>query len=403
MKKALLSAFYCEPGKGSEEGNGWNWAIGLVNEGFEVHCLTRDVNSKSIQTEVLPDNLHFHYIFMPFGTESLFYLNEASIYLYYMIWQWMAYKKGKYLHKTIAFDVAHHVTWGSLQMGSFLYKLNIPLIFGPAGGGQVAPENFKKYFSGYWASEIKRSSVSKYLIKYNPACRKMVKSASVVLASNTDTLDMAKAIGSKHCHLSFDTALPVSFFPDVFREKIPADGKLRLLWVGRFMPRKGILLEIEVMNLLKSYKGITLTIVGYGEMEEDIKTKIIEYGLEETVQMTGKVPFDTVRSYYDSHDVFFFTSLRDSCPAQLMEAMAFGMPVITVNLHGQALLVNDETGIRCTVISPELTITELRDAVLQLYNNPAKVTEMSNQAVKFARKQTWPERINNIVKQYYPH
>src|SRR4051812_8100843 len=117
MKKIVLSAFACEPGKGSEEGNGWNWASGLANEGYEVHCLTRSVNREGIEAFPPPANLYFHYIIMPIGSERLFHMGPF-IYLYYMTWQFLAYKKAKRLHKTHSFEVAHHVSWGSLQMGS---------------------------------------------------------------------------------------------------------------------------------------------------------------------------------------------------------------------------------------------------------------------------------------------
>jgi len=160
---------------------------------------------------------------------------------------------------------------------------------------------------------------------------------------------------------------------------------------------------LDVMNRLKSYHQIKLTVVGYGEMQEIIEQRISDYGLTDTVHLTGKVPHQEVRTYYASHDVFFFTSLRDSNGVQLMEAMAFGMPIVTLNLHGQAVLVNDDTGIRCTIASPEDAINELKEALLNLYNDPAKVTRMSEAAIKFARTQTWAEKITGIVKDYYPH
>jgi glycosyltransferase involved in cell wall biosynthesis len=402
MKKILLSAFACEPGKGSEQGNGWNWAIGLVAKGYEVHCLTRTVNQPAIETVPKIKNLHFHYVTMPLGTEALYLMTQASIYLHYMLWQYLAYRRGLSLQRKIDFLVVHHVTWGSLQMGSFLYKLKAPFIFGPAGGGQSAPEHFKQYFMNHWEIEKKREKVSELLIKYNPACKKMLRKAYLVLASNPDTLNLAARIGAKNCKFSLDAALPDGFFPQEVQIKSPGEGHLKLLWVGRFMPRKGVLLILDVMQKLKAMPQITLTIVGHGEMESDIKAKIIEYDLQNTVTMTGKVPYEEVRNYYESHDLFFFTSLRDSCPAQVIEAMAFGMPVVTLDLHGQAILVNDKNGVKCKAEDPGMTILMLKETIVNLYNNPWKIREMSVEAYKFAKKQTWTEKIGNIVDEYYP-
>ncbi len=213
MKKIILSAFACQPGKGSEEGGGWNWSAGLAKQGYEVHCLTWDLNKTFIETAPPLANLHFHYISMPDITKKMYYAPGSSVYGVYLLWQFLAYRKAKRLHKILKFDIAHHVSWGNLQMGSLLYKLDIPFIFGPSGGGQKAPEAFKEYFRDNWAVEVKREKVSDLLLKYNPACKNMLKRAHAVLVSNRDTQKVAMDAGAKNCYFSFDAALPESYFP----------------------------------------------------------------------------------------------------------------------------------------------------------------------------------------------
>lgn len=402
MYKVLLSAFACDPTKGSEPGYGWNWAVGLANKGLEVHCLTRGIAKAEIESREKPANLHFYYVVLPFGLEGLYKKSTAGMYTYYILWQWFAWRKAKSINRKNKLNVAHHVTWGSSQMGSFMYKLGVPFIFGPAGGGQEAPAAFSKYFLQYWADEEKRSRISKILLRYNPACKTMFRKAHTVIVSNPETMQMVKSAGAKNVQVSLDASLPESFYPPQTIIKNPQNGTLNLLWTGRFLPRKGILLLLDVMQKLKSYKQITLTVVGDGEMREPLLKTLHEYKLQDTVFWKGKVPFDEIMRYYESHDVFFFTSLRDSCPPQCIEAMAYGMPVVTLNLHGQGFIVNDETGIRCNADSPEIAIQELKEAILKLADDPALVTEMSIAASAFATKQKWTEKINTIVEQYYP-
>ncbi len=401
QKKVLLSIFACQPNKGSEAGNGWNWAQGLAKEGYQVHCLTRGVNQAGIEKEETNANIFFHYVNLPFGMEQLYSRSQATMYLYYMLWQYTAYIKAKLLHKKNGFKVVHHATWGSLQMGSFLYKLKIPFIFGPAGGGQKAPVAFKKYFLNQWKSEIKRERLSDLLVKFNPGFKKTIKNAHAVITSNIDTFKMASAFGYNNVFSSLDAALPQSFYPEVFTPKQPQPNSLKLLWVGRFMPRKGVLLVLEVMAKLKNYP-ITLTIVGDGETKQAIIDKIEECKLQTSVTLTGLVPFTEVRNYYASHDVFFITSLRDSGPVQLIEACAFGLPIVTLNLHGQAMIVNKDFGITCDCSSPEIAIEQLTKAIIHLYQNPKKVTELSQAAYQFGKKHTWDYKIKNIVENYYP-
>jgi len=321
------------------------------------------------------------------------------MYLHYLIWQWVAFNKAKKLTKIYSFNLVHHVSWGSLQLGSFMYKLNIPFIFGPAGGGQVAPVAFKKYFKEFWEIEVKREKTNKLLGKINQGLKPMLAQAKHVIVSNTDTMELANKLGARNTSLLLDCCLPDHFFPS----ELPArnyERGLNLLWIGRLLPRKGILLVTEVMERLKVYEDIKLTIVGDGEMRIHLEQELLEKKLN-NISYVGSVPFQKVKEYYMQNDVFFFTSLRDSCPAQLFEAMAYGLPIVTLKLHGQDAIVNSKVGIKCNALRPEETVIELRNAIISLYEDKQKLKEMSLDAYNFAKQQTWKNQINHIINNYY--
>lgn len=396
----LLSAFACDPFKGSEASNGFNWATGLAAMGYEVTCLTRSVHKSSIEKVSTPANLKFVYVDLS-RFEKLYSASQASMYLYYILWQKKAQKIAAGLHKMSPFHLAHHVTWGSIQMGSYLYKLNIPFIFGPAGGGQIAPEKFQKYFQEFWSSETKRSAVSSFLQTFNPAYKKMLKHSSVVLVANEDTRELVSNHKSSGIYKTFDFALPGNFFPAQIESFKTISSSFKLLWVGRFMPRKGLMLVMDVMLKLKDQKQISLTIVGDGEMTERLYDFITLHQLD-NVQLTGKVTHEEVKELYESHDAFFFTSLRDSCPVQLLEAMAFGLPVITLDLHGQAEIVNHETGIKVPVFEPSETVDMLSTAILELSFDENRFNRMRHAAFEFARNHTWDKKIRELTDKFYP-
>lgn len=396
----LLSAFACDPFKGSEASNGFNWATGLAAMGYEVTCLTRSVHKPSIEKTSIPSNLKFVYVELS-NFEKLYSASQATMYLYYILWQKKAQKMAAELHRELPFQLAHHVTWGSIQMGSFLYKLNIPFIFGPAGGGQVAPEKFQQYFQEFWSSEIKRSRVSSILESFNPAYKKMLKHSSVVLVANEDTRQLISNHKSSGIFKTFDFALPHTFFPSKIEVNKSIASSFKLLWVGRFMPRKGLMLVMDVMLKLKDQKHISLTIVGDGEMTERLYDFITLHQLD-NVQLTGKVTHEEVKELYESHDAFFFTSLRDSCPVQLLEAMAFGLPVITLDLHGQAEIVNDETGIKVPVNEPGETVEMLSTAIRELSSDENRFNRMRHSAFDFAGNHTWEKKIRELTDKFYP-
>jgi glycosyltransferase involved in cell wall biosynthesis len=396
----LLSAFACDPFKGSEASNGFNWATGLAAMGYEVICLTRSVHKASIEKVAVPSNLKFVYVDLS-RFEKLYTASQASMYLYYILWQNKAQKIAARLHRKSPFHLAHHVTWGSIQMGSYLYKLNIPFIFGPAGGGQVAPEKFQKYFQEFWTSETKRSAVSSLLQTFNPAYKKMLKHSSVVLVANEDTRKLVSSHKRTGIFKTFDFALAPGFFPQQIEANKRIASSFKLLWVGRFMPRKGLMLVMDVMLKLKDFKQISLTIVGDGEMTRRLYDFITLHQLD-NVHLTGKVTHEEVKDLYESHDAFFFTSLRDSCPVQLLEAMAFGLPVITLDLHGQGEIVNDETGIKIPAIDPEETVDKLAESILELSSDNLKFNRMRHAAFDFARQHTWNNKIKELTAKFYP-
>jgi glycosyltransferase involved in cell wall biosynthesis len=169
------------------------------------------------------------------------------------------------------------------------------------------------------------------------------------------------------------------------------------------MPRKALELTIHAFSKVNSTLPINLTIVGgKGEMVEQVSAYIEQYGVASRVNWVGQVSYAEMNQYYQQADVFFFTSLRDSCPMQLLEAMAYSLPVVTLDLHGQAELVADRTGLKVAVGTPEQVTTDLARAIERLYANPDERLAMGRAAYAFAQSQAWDVKINQVINHIYP-
>ena len=55
--KILLSAYACEPNKGSEPEVGWKWATTLCGLGHEVHVVTKSNNKQNIEQYLKENNI----------------------------------------------------------------------------------------------------------------------------------------------------------------------------------------------------------------------------------------------------------------------------------------------------------------------------------------------------------
>lgn len=399
--KILVSAYACLPNRGSEEGNGWNYIQHYAKAGHDVWCITQASNQtfidEALQQHPVP-NLHMQYVNIPQ------WINQANqtlpwtlgMYVYYLAWQHYAYRAAQALDRQIGFDWVHHATYGSLQLATEMWKLNKPLIFGPVGGGQEAPAAFKQYFYSAWRGEVMRVWVSRVLLRFNNNVRQSLHRAARVYATNLETFNLICRLGAKNPALLLDCSLPDEFFPGTMPIRTPSDG-LRILWVGRIFPRKGLPLVLDALSTVTPDVNFHLTIVGDGTLGVDLPQWIEQYGLQDNVTWQKQIPWQDVKQAYATHDVFMFCSLRDSSPMQILEAMAYGLPIVTLNLHGAGQMVSDQAGIKVPAICPDDTVAGLAEAIARLYHNPDLRQQMGQSAYAEAQQHNWSAKMATVL------
>ena len=117
----------------------------------------------------------------------------------------------------------------------------------------------------------------------------------------------------------------------------------KLLCVCRLERRKGLEILIDAMRDLANH-GVSLEIVGTGELAEKIQSLIQRYGLEKAVQLPGYVPRERLAEHYARADIFVLPSLSESFGQALLEAMCSGLPVIASRVGGIPETLIDQEG-----------------------------------------------------------
>ena len=79
-------------------------------------------------------------------------------------------------------------------------------------------------------------------------------------------------------------------------------------------------------------------------------------------------------------------------PSVLLEAMACGLPIITLNHQGAGDFVPDRAGIKVPVTEPTETVHALSQAIKYMYNHPELRLEMGSVSYEFAKTQTWTHK-----------
>jgi glycosyltransferase involved in cell wall biosynthesis len=321
---------------------------------------------------------------------------QIGVYVKYLAWQRAAFQAARRLVLAEPFDVVHHLTWGSLHLGTRLGRLPIPLVFGPVGGGQVAPVSLREFYAGSWRMEALRTFVTQKLTL--PFAKEAVRTASAVLVNNPETGRLVHRLGGDDPHYFSELGL----FPHEIAEG-PASGphgSFQLLWVGRLMPWKGLPLALQAVAEASRSVPLRLRVLGSGPQSELLEEWVDELGIADIVERKGHVPLDSVRASYRNSDALLFTSLRDSTGAQLLEAMAAGLPVITLDHSGAAVLIDRTRGLLVEPGAAADTVSGLAAAIVQLATDRELRVRLAAGGLRYARTQTWSQKAAQMTEIY---
>lgn len=379
--KVLVSAYACEPGKGSEPGVGWNWVKQIARIAEEVWVITRANNQEVIEQalakEPLP-NVHWVYFDLP-RWARFWKKGQRGAHLYYYLWQIAAYRIGRRLHKQVGLDLVHHVTFVNYWLPSFLALLPVPFIWGPVGGGESAPKAFYRTFS--WQGRLYESlrGLVRSLMERDSFTRMTARRAALALATTPETAARLKRLGAGKVIVISQVALPGDEMALLGSLPVRDGNPFRLLSLGRLLHWKGFHLGLQAFaRFVRDFPRSEHWIVGDGPERRNLERLARDLGVADRVHFWGALPRGEALEKLVECDALVHPSLHDSGGWVCIEAMAAGRPVICLDLGGPALQVTEETGIKVPALSPGQVVMELAGAMKCLAEDPALKQRMGD-------------------------
>lgn len=336
--KILLLAYACEPNRGSEPGIGWKWAVNLAsNKENEIHVLTRSNNKPLIEEYWkgnCPSNLHFHYYDLP---SLLIWAKHHGfpVNLYYALWLRGCSSFAEKLNACYHFDVAHHITFGVYRDACYLYRLNVPYVLGPLGGGEATPKKLLSLYSGKEKLKEYLRSFANTLAWLNPWLHKSFNNASLILTKTQDTKDVLNKWADK-------TYVNLEIGINEIAEAVNENVDDVFLFVGRFTYWKGVKLALLAFRkYAKQHPSAQILFIGKGEMERDILSFAESNALKDNIKIIPWIQQDELKRYYASAKAMLFPSLHDSSGNVVLESLSFGLPVVCLDCGGPASILGD--------------------------------------------------------------
>ncbi len=412
--KVLVSAYACEPNKGSEPGVGWNIANAIVQE-HEVWVLTTATHRRGIEAELaaklakgVASKLNWIYL-DPLGWVYDWETGgkgiQWDVHLHHYLWQIAAYFKVKKLHETIGFDIIHHATYGRYSAPSFLSFLPIPFIWGPVGGGESAPLSFWKDFNFKGKLYEFLRQCARFSGELDPFVHLTARNSAIGLACTPETAARMKAIGLKRLEwVSGQTGISAAELAqfEQLKEVDQTDGDrpVRFLSLGRLIHWKGFHLGVRAF-IEADLPNAEYWIGGTGAEENRLRAIVNAAGWGDRIKFLGALPRTEALNVMAQCDVLIHPSLHDFSPTVCLEAMAAGLPVICLDLGGPSKQITDETGIRVRAVDPIATVTDLAKAMTTLSEDKGLRSRMGGAGQRRVRESyLWETRGKDYSELY---
>lgn len=221
----------------------------------------------------------------------------------------------------------------------------------------------------HWHSDIVKQ---KNLLKlYKPLQTWLLKRADAIIATSPNYIKGSEFLQK---YLSKTSYIPLGVEKMRVNEtKLTSlreqyKGKKIVFALGRLIYYKGFEYLIDAAEFLP--ENILVLIGGVGELYEEFQKRISAKGLENKVQLLGKIPFDELGAYYELCDVYCMPSIEKSEAFGVVqiEAMSFGKPIVSTDIEGSGVPWVNENEVSGVVVQPKNS-KDLANGLIKVLNS----------------------------------
>jgi glycosyltransferase involved in cell wall biosynthesis len=402
-KKVLISAYACNPNKGSEAGVGWGW-VSAIAKYHDLWVIIGELHRIDVEKEIAkkPDqykNVCFY--FLPrirwLKLERLW----PPAYLWtYRLWQREVYELAGNLHEQIKFDIVHVITYVGFRVPGHLWKLNTPFVWGPIGGLENTPWCFLpmlglKGYLYFSCRNILNSVHKRFSILPKRAFRKT--NGGTISATGRIRKEIIRWYGHESkviCEIG-----PPSTMVSDYSVREPGE-LLRLSWSGLHLPGKALPLLLNALAMLPKAVDWRLEILGEGACTKKWKRLSDTLKIDNRCTWHGWLPREKAMAIVHVSHVFVITSIKDLTSTVTLEALSQGVPVVCPDHCGFSDVITSDCGIKVPVKTPRQFEYDLSEALKRLFNEESERRRLACGALRRINDFSWDKKAIEINKIY---
>ena len=209
--------------------------------------------------------------------------------------------------------------------------------------------------------------------------------SDLVLPTDVHTKSLLFPFSSRSNYLCMPIPVQTKLFESACKKPIVSELKNQIVvgFVGRLCKQKNLQVLLNSFASLPSSSRtkVSLVIVGDGPERDLLEREALRLGLKDKIFFAGRVSEEEKIKYLKSFDVFILPSIYEGCPISLLEAMASGKAVITSDIPSIKQVVNNNEAVLVDPYDSE----KLRDAMLEVFDNPQLISVLSKRAFEKAQ------------------
>jgi glycosyltransferase involved in cell wall biosynthesis len=291
---------------------------------------------------------------------------------YYYLWQYGAFFQYRKFVNSFGFDIVQHLTFANFAMPSLFMFCKPTTVCGPIGQATIPAAIFSSLPVKIKAKEFLRKCSIWFLCHFEP-CRVLTTHCAnwiIECGAAPGTSCFPKKYQKKILHHP-QTGINSSEPEYRIQRRRDRDGKTRLLICSEFLHWKGVRYSAEVYARIASQRDdVELWIYGAGPEKKFMQAIFKKHKVEKSIRWNGFVSKQEMLQGLADADILLYPSYHHGLATVVLQAMFFGLPIVTNAGDSIALVASEGAGVVADGNTMSQIMDNLTDKTMFLIDHP---------------------------------